>query len=108
MGNPQITEGMTAFGTKQDPFKLTRIVPTKDLAFSVVAVLHTTEGGGAGKGSAAAQQGEVPQSLLQCNVAGFVSIVQVDPERGTMTLLCPCPGALPSSYLLVGSIKWME
>lgn len=116
VGGVQISEGMKAFGTKEDPLKLTRIVPTKDLAFSVVAVLHLAEGsevsnGGTGKAAAsavAAHGGEVPQSLLQCNVAGFVSIVQVDAERGTMTLLCPCPGPLPSAYLLVGAIKWME
>lgn len=101
---------MRAFGTTQDAFKLTRIAPTKDLVYSVVAVLHTDGSGvesGNSKGGGGAG-GEVPQSLLQCNVAGFVSIVQVDTERGVMTLLCPCPGPLPSTYLLVGAIKWME
>jgi hypothetical protein len=107
VGGVQLSEGMKAFGTKEDPLKLTKIAPTKELAFSVVAVLHVTDAE-LGKTGGVAGQGEVPQSLLQCNVAGFVSIVQVDPERLTMTLLCPCPGALPSSYLLVGSVKWIE
>jgi hypothetical protein len=100
---------MQVFGrtAQQDAFKLARIAPTKDLAYSVVAVLRTDDSGVDSKSTGTAQ-GEVPQSLLQCNVAGFVSIVQVDMDRGVMTLLCPCPGALPSSYLLVGAVKWME
>jgi hypothetical protein len=48
------------------------------------------------------------QPLITSNIAGFISIVQIDTDRGYMTILCPCPGALPSSYLLVGSIKWLE
>lgn len=115
---------MKVFGqsSHQDSFKLARITPTQELAYSVVAVLHPLDWesgkGGNSSGGVTADSsmkdgsinrtGEVPQSLLGCNVAGFVSIVQVDVERGVMTLLCPCPGALPSSYLLVGSIKWME
>ena len=108
VGGIQLTEGMQVFGrvTQQDSFRLTKITPTKDLAYSVVAVLHTDSSSTAG-GKAGAS-GEVPQSMLQCNIAGFVSIVQVDVERGVMTLLCPCPGPLPSSYLLVGAVKWME
>lgn len=108
VGGVQISEGMKAFGTKEDPLKLTRITPTKELAFCVVAVLHMGDSAVTAGSASIPPGGEVPQSLLQCNVAGFVSIVQVDTERGVMTLLCPCPGALPSSFLLVGSVKWME
>ena len=110
VGGIQLTEGMKVFGqsSHQDAFKLSKITPTQELAYSVVAVLHNIESDGGNAGALKSSGGEVPQSLLGCNVAGFVSIVQVDVERGVMTLLCPCPGALPSSYLLVGSIKWME
>lgn len=48
------------------------------------------------------------QSLLGANVAGFLSIVQLDPDSDRLTVLSPSPGALPSNYLLVGSIKWVE
>jgi hypothetical protein len=51
---------------------------------------------------------DINQNLLNSNIAGFISIVQIDIENDVMTLLCPCPGALPSNYLLVGSIKWIE
>lgn len=115
VGGIQLSEGMKVFGqsSHQDAFKLSKIVPSQELAYSVVAVLHPQDWDSgnreSGKGAAVDNKtGEVPQSLLGCNVAGFVSIVQVDVERGVMTLLCPCPGALPSNNLLVGSIKWME
>eukprot|EP00428_Durinskia_dybowskii_P085932 CAMPEP_0170436592 /NCGR_PEP_ID=MMETSP0117_2-20130122/44224_1 /TAXON_ID=400756 /ORGANISM="Durinskia baltica, Strain CSIRO CS-38" /LENGTH=434 /DNA_ID=CAMNT_0010696639 /DNA_START=70 /DNA_END=1371 /DNA_ORIENTATION=- len=90
VGGIQLSEGMQVFGraTHQDAFKLAKIAPTKDLAYCVVAVLHTdgqgvenTSSGSFGKSGGSAG-GEVPQSLMQCNVAGFVSIVQVDMERG--------------------------
>lgn len=114
VGGIQLSEGMKVFGksSHQDAFKLAKIVPTQELAYSVVAVLHNQDWDDGNDGAESDKKplapGEVPQSLLQCNVAGFVSIVSVDLERGVMTLLCPCPGALPSSNLLVGSIKWME
>jgi hypothetical protein len=103
----------------QDAFKLAKIAPSNELAYSVVAVLHDLdwEDGNMGIGTNIAHStpksgvsvtGEVNQNLLNCNIAGFVSIVGVDLERDVMTLLCPCPGSLPSSYLLVGSVKWME
>lgn len=110
VGGVQLSEGMKVFGgsTHQDAFKLAKIVPTQELAYSVVAVLHNQDWDAPSDSSSKTPPGEVPQSLLNCNVAGFVSIVSVDVDRGVMTLLCPCPGALPSSNLLVGSIKWME
>mmetsp|Transcript_8265 Transcript_8265/g.18502 ORF Transcript_8265/g.18502 Transcript_8265/m.18502 type:complete len:339 (+) Transcript_8265:519-1535(+) len=116
VGGIQLSEGMKVFGdsSHQNSFKLAKIAPSQELAYSVVAVLHDldweAEGGNAPTAPRAgiSAAGEVNQNLLSCNVAGFVSIVQIDLERDVMTLLCPCPGSLPSSYLLVGSIKWME
>ena len=116
VGGIPLTDGMKVFGqsTHQDAFKLSKIVPSQELTFSVVAVLHNQDwensnsNSNSSKDSSSLKANEVPQSLLGCNVAGFVSIVSVDVDRGVMTLLCPCPGALPSSYLLVGSVKWME
>jgi len=47
--------------------------------------------------------------LVGCNAAGFVVIQSLDAEKGTLTLLCPCPGKLPSSDLVLASgIKWTE
>lgn len=114
VGGIPLTDGMKVFGqsSHQDAFKLSKIVPSQELTFSVVAVLHNQDWDNSNDNSKdsnnSLKANEVPQSLLGCNVAGFVSIVSVDVDRGVMTLLCPCPGALPSSYLLVGSLKWME
>lgn len=127
-GGIRLSEGMRVVGdsSHQDSWKLAKISLTPDLAYSVVAVLHPLEsssehavdgtagasdrsGGSGSSGSGQiATAGDVTQELMTCNVAGFVSIVQVDTENDSMTLLCPCPGSLPSNVLLVGAIKWME
>ena len=51
--------------------------------------------------------------LATCNAAGFVVVLEVAPKAGTITVLSPCPGKLPSRHLVVGSgevpcIKWMD
>ena len=119
----QLTQGMRIIGdtTHQDTCKLIRVTPTADFAYRLLAVLNTdgldaaitssaataatSRGGGSG---AAAAGGEVPQQLLSANVAGFIHVVQIDIDNGVMTLLYPCQGTLPSNYLLVGSVKWVE
>ncbi len=110
VGGVQLTQGMRIIGdsSHQDgACKLVRIAPTADLSFSIMAVLNT-DGLDLGVGSKAASSSEVSQELLKAPVAGFVSVVHMDVENGVMTLLCPCGGALPSQYLLVGSVKWVE
>jgi hypothetical protein len=52
--------------------------------------------------------GEVSQELLKSNVAGYVTILDITPSENRMNILSPSPGALPSKYLLIGSVKWME
>jgi hypothetical protein len=121
VGGVQLTEGMKVFGqaAHQDAFTLTKMLPTKqELDFSVVAVLHPPAGVGVGVGGAhdndngnsisSSNTSEVPQSLLNCVVAGFINILKIDSDQGVMTLLAPTPGQLPSRYLLVGDIKYME
>lgn len=96
----------------QDACKLIKIIPTSELAYSVVAVLNQLDALDPYQSLQQQQQlakvGEVSQQLLESNVAGFINIVQMDLENDRMTILSPCPGALPSYYLLVGSIKWVE
>jgi polyribonucleotide 5'-hydroxyl-kinase len=46
--------------------------------------------------------------LLRANVAGFVWVTQVDMERQKVTVLTPSPVALPSCWLLAGSVKWAQ
>lgn len=110
VGGVQLTEGMKIIDQRsahQESCKLVRVDPTTELVYSVVAVLHESAVNEDKDGNVTLV-GDVPQHLLRSNVAGFVSIVQIAPEKDRMTILSPCPGALPSSYLLVGSVKWIE
>lgn len=47
-------------------------------------------------------------ALLHANVHGFVYISEVDMVKRVLTLLMPCPGQLPKSFLLLGSFRWIE
>lgn len=103
-----LPKGMRIVGesSHQDACKLTRFAPTTELVNSIVAVLHgppsdTTT-------STSTTTTDSLQGLLASNVAGFLSIVQLDTDNDRMTVLSPSPGALPSNFLLVGSIKWVE
>ena len=107
-GGLQLSEGMRAYESSgnQDVNKVIKITPTPDLVHSVVALIHTpdeslinsSKGGGV----------EVSQDFINCNVAGFITILQLDFDNDRMTILSPCPGALPTYNLLVGNIKWTE
>ena len=79
--------------------------PTQELEGSMLAVLHSIDADAAD--ATKAGKGQQSQQQLQLsNVAGFVCVVQMDVEQDTMIVLSPCPGALPSNVLLVGSLKW--
>ena len=115
---------MKVFGdtsSSSDSFKLTKVLPSQDFVYNIVGVLHNidltdpsnkmTNNNISSSSSNSTTIGTTDlslQQLITSNIAGFISIVQIDIDRGYMTILCPCPGALPSSYLLVGSIKWLE
>ena len=113
---------MKVFGdtsSSSDSFKLTKVLPSQDFVYNIVGVLHNIDltdpsnklTNLTNNNSSSSTIGTTDvslQPLIASNIAGFISIVQIDIDRGYMTILCPCPGALPSSYLLVGSIKWLE
>lgn len=42
------------------------------------------------------------------SMAGFVHVIDVDESAQTLTVLSPCPGAFPSKFLLLSSLKWIE
>ena len=46
--------------------------------------------------------------LLRASAAGFVRVAHVDMEKQKLTLLAPSALALPSIWLLAGSIKWAQ
>ena len=69
-------------------------VPAATLALgTVLAVVNCTD----------------PTQCLTANVAGYL-VVKTKPDLAhkTLTLLSPCPGTLPSSVCLVGSLQWQN
>ena len=111
MGGVQLTHGMQAYGgtNKQEAAtKLVRVSPSADMTRSILAVLQPVDKTSGGSSSSSSESADNMQQLMYSNVAGFVSILSMDIDADKMTLLCPCPGALPSNYLLVGAIKWVD
>jgi len=103
-GGLQLSENMRVMGDAgNEATLLVPVTPTEaELGRSILAVLHPLPEGS----SSSARSDEIPQALLAQNVAGFVYVVSLSLEQDRMTVLSPCGGALPSPYLLVGSIKW--
>lgn len=112
VGGARLTQGMQIVHHGDHPqdssCTLIRIEATADLAFCVAAVLHGGIFEANGGEVPEASFGEVSQELLKSNVAGYVTILDITPSENRMTILSPSPGALPSKYLLIGSVKWME
>ena len=82
-------------------FSPIRVTPTSSLLHHVLGVVHM------GQDEAGAVE-EEDQDMLARNVAGFVYVVSVDEEARKFNVVAPCLGQLPSSTLLLGSIKWLE
>eukprot|EP01033_Poteriospumella_lacustris_P013507 gene13507-9664_t len=112
VGGARLTQGMQIVQhgdhTQDTSCTLIRIEATADLAYCVAAVLHGGLFEANGGEVPDASFGEVSQELLKSNVAGYVTILDITPSENRMNILSPSPGALPSKYLLIGSVKWME
>ena len=113
-GAIELSDGMKTIGdtnsSSSESCKLSRLQPSNDLQHCVLAVLHFADCDDEVliDGNLDNTIVDIPTKLITCNVAGFVWVVQIDIERDVITVLAPCPGALPSKFLLVGSIKWVE
>jgi len=106
-GGLQLSEGMRSMGDSSGPgvTDLVQVTPSAELLNSVLAVINPPDDFNAAESSNSSQ---LPLDLIKCNVAGFIVVVQLNLESNVMTVLSPCPGALPSKFILVGSIKWTE
>ncbi|XP_013170540.1 PREDICTED: protein CLP1 homolog isoform X2 [Papilio xuthus] len=51
---------------------------------------------------------EPDDQVPHCNLAGFVCVTAVDPERQTMTILSPQPRPLPTTVLLLSELQYMD
>jgi polyribonucleotide 5'-hydroxyl-kinase len=109
-GGLQLSEGMRLIGetTSSNSLQLTRVAASTDLVNTLLGVLHVPEDLERLEDSVPIN-GNCDPRLLASNVAGFLCVVQVDLDHDSLTVLSPCPGQLPSKYLLVGSgLKWVE
>lgn len=121
-GGIQLPQSMMPLGQlierKQTSINELKLVPCPlsiDMEHTVIAVLHgtnTLHGAPTLITPSTLSEtvgGDDPlQLLLGTNVAGFICVVKIDLEHDILTVLSPCPGHLPSTNLLVGSIKWVE
>lgn len=98
--------------TDVSPTDLVVISPTIDLLNTVIGVFHPIDDSTPTENQAGSTSSllsnELPNDLIKTNIAGYIVVVQINIEGNLMTILSPCPGVLPSKYLLVGSIKWIE
>jgi polyribonucleotide 5'-hydroxyl-kinase len=93
-GGPSAPSGALPIGAQStvDPVRLVEVAVAPELGHSILGVSHATK----------------PEELLNSNMAGFLYVSEVDITRQRMTVLAPCPGNLPSKYLVLGSLKWLE
>lgn len=75
-----------------DPLKPSVVELSRDLLHSVLGVSQATK----------------EDEVMTSPVFGYVHVVKVDVDRGTATVLAPSPGRIPSRFLLLGSLKWIE
>ncbi|KYQ89926.1 hypothetical protein DLAC_08495 [Tieghemostelium lacteum] len=93
-GGPQAPMSALPIGTQSqiDPLQLSEVSPNPDIIHSILAISYTKQ----------------PQNILKSNVAGFLYVTEVNMETKKITALAPCSGPIPSKYLLLGTLKWLE
>uniref|UniRef100_A0A1D1XF11 Protein CLP1 n=1 Tax=Anthurium amnicola TaxID=1678845 RepID=A0A1D1XF11_9ARAE len=93
-GGPQAPRSALPIGAEPaaDPTRLVPVNINADLLHSILAVSYAKE----------------MDQIISSNVAGFIYITDIDIHRKKVTYLAPCPGDLPSRYLLVGTLAWSE
>nr|XP_016513218.1 PREDICTED: protein CLP1 homolog isoform X3 [Nicotiana tabacum] len=93
-GGPQAPRSALPIGAEPaaDPTRLVSVSINRDLLHLVLAVSYANE----------------PDQIISSNVAGFIYVTDVDMHRKKITYLAPCAGELPSKYLIVGTLTWIE
>lgn len=92
---------MKVLGEKssKNEYSLIEVKPSNDFINSIVAVLQPIES------TEMKDLSKLNSELVNSNMAGLINILHIDVASDSMTILSPCPGSLPSNYLLLGSIK---
>jgi len=110
--NISLSSALLAIGAKQstDPIQLITLSNSDITTRHQHALLGVCHPGAVEKyeSSIAAGGGGSARDLWLSGVAGFVVVEKVNVDAGTISLLCPCAGCLPSCHLLIGDVYWME
>lgn len=93
-GGPQAPRSALPIGAEPaaDPTRIAPVTVKDDMLHLVLAVSYAKEA----------------DKILTSNVAGFIYVTDVDTHRKKITYLAPCPGELPSRFLILGSLAWLE
>lgn len=93
-GGPQAPRSALPIGAQPaaDPIRMVPVNINSDLLHLVLAISFAKE----------------QDQIISSNVAGFIYITDVDMQRKKITYLAPSAGELPSRFLIVGSLTWLE
>ncbi|GMI86935.1 CLP-similar protein 3 [Hibiscus trionum] len=93
-GGPQAPRSALPIGADPvaNPLRVTPVNIDRDLLHMVLSVSYAKE----------------PDQILSSNVAGFIYITDIDIQRKKITYLAPSAGELPSKYLIMGTLTWLE
>ncbi|XP_052197660.1 protein CLP1 homolog isoform X1 [Diospyros lotus] len=93
-GGPQAPRSALPIGAEPaaDPTRLVPVNISQDLLHLVLAVSFAKEA----------------DQIISSNVAGFIYITDIDIQRKKITYLAPSVGDLPSRFLIVGTVTWIE
>ncbi|KAI8008434.1 hypothetical protein LOK49_LG07G02865, partial [Camellia lanceoleosa] len=75
-----------------DPTRLVPVNINRDLLHLVLAVSFAKE----------------PEQIISSNVAGFIYITDINIDRKKITYLAPSARQLPSRFLIMGTLTWIE
>uniref|UniRef100_A0A1B6BXL4 Protein CLP1 homolog n=2 Tax=Clastoptera arizonana TaxID=38151 RepID=A0A1B6BXL4_9HEMI len=95
VGAPALPDSCMPLGMKSEDCmtKLVSVQPGPNLLHHLLAVSFATS---------------VDDDVLQTNVAGFICVTNVDPDRQTITVLSPQPRPLPDTLLFLSDIQFMD
>jgi polyribonucleotide 5'-hydroxyl-kinase len=84
---------------KIDATKLAKVtnLAASNLLYSILALVHQPS-----------NKDEDFDGAIDTPVLGFLHVISVNESEQTFTVSSPCPGALPSKFLLSSSLKWIE
>ncbi|KAJ6421714.1 hypothetical protein OIU84_028991 [Salix udensis] len=93
-GGPQAPKSALPIGADPvaNPLRVAPVNIDRDLLHVVLAVSYAQE----------------PDQIVSSNVAGFIYVTDIDLQRRKITYLSPTAGELPSKYLVMGTLTWLE